>query len=308
VDRYSTLYLLRLTNSLHCFLKYKSLGEKMKLRVSCCLVFPLLAVSAWASAILGTADSFAVLGGQTVTNTGSTTIGGNLGVSPGTAITGEASITLTGTEHKTDGVALQAQNDVTAAYTTLANLPFVTDLSGTDLGGLTLTPGVYRYDSSAQLTGTLTLQANGGSTPSLFIFQIGTTLTTASGSSVQIIGGGPSDGVFWQVGSTATLGTSTTFEGNIVALTSIHLQTGAKIPCGRALARNGEVTMDTNVVSIGCTATAGWPQAQGAELLGSNGLNGEVGTVAAVPEPASFVLVSLGLAAGLLSRKFRPVR
>src|SRR2546421_7254909 len=112
----------------------------MRLRTSCCLIFPLLAVGASGSSILGTADSFAVLGGQTVTNTGSTTIGGNLGVSPGTAITGEASITVSGTVHKNDGVALQAQSDVTTAYNYLANLSPINDLTGQDLGGLILNP------------------------------------------------------------------------------------------------------------------------------------------------------------------------
>jgi hypothetical protein len=268
----------------------------MKLFASCCLVLPLLAVSARGGSILGTADGFAVLGGQTVTNTGSTTIGGDLGVSPGTAITGEASITVSGTVHKGDGVALQAQSDVTTAYNYLANLSPITDLTGKDLGGLTLNPGVYHFDTSAQLTGALTLDAHGNDN-AFWVFQIGSTLTTASSSSVHVINGGPDNGLYWQIGSSATLGTSTTFEGNILALTSITMDTSATIPCGRALARNGAVTMDTNVVSIGCGA-AGSPGSGG-----GGGFGGGPGTP--VPEPASFVLVSLALGAGLLSRKFR---
>lgn len=257
----------------------------MRIRVS--LVLALFAVNAWGSSILGTADSFAVLGGQTVTNTGATTLVGDLGVSPGTAITGQATITETGTVHKNDGVAVQAQSDVSTAYNYLANLSPTTDLTGKDLGGRTLDPGIYHFDTSAQLTGTLTLDAQGADN-AFWAFQIGSTLTTASASSVQIINAGTGDGLYWQVGSSATLGTSTEFQGNILALTSITMNTSVAIPCGSALARNGSVTMDNNTVSTGCAG-------------GGGGTTGG----AIVPEPASLVLVCLGLGAGLLCCRLR---
>ena len=199
---------------------------------------------------LGTAESFAVLGGSTVTNTGSSVVSGNLGVSPGSAITGfpPGTVVPPSTIHAADAVAGQAQSDLTIAYNALAGMACDTDLTGQDLGGLTLTPGVYCFSSSAQLTGTLTLNGSG-----LFVFQIGSTITTASNSSVLLTNGGQACNVFWQVGSSATLGTGTAFVGNILALTSITLNTGADVS-GRALARNGAVTMDTNKVSINSCA------------------------------------------------------
>lgn len=201
---------------------------------------------------LGTATSFAVLGGSTVTNTGLTVVSQDLGVWPGTAITGfpPGLVLAPGAMHASGAVPQQAQADVTTAYNTLAGLPCGTPLTGQDLGGLTLTTGVYCFTSSAQLTGALVLDAQGDPN-ALFVFQIGSTLTTASNSSVSVINGGLqcNPNIFWQIGSSATLGTNTTFEGNILALASITLTTGVHLS-GRALARNGAVTMDSNTVVI----------------------------------------------------------
>jgi len=199
---------------------------------------------------LGTAQNFGVLGGSTVTNTGATTVNGNVGVSPGSAVTGfPPGVVVGGAIHSNDAVAMQAQNDLTTAYNNIASTPCTVDLTGQNLGGLTLTPGVYCFSSSAQLTGALTLDALGNPN-ALFLFKIGSTLTTASGSSVTIAnnGGNSCNKAYWQVGSSATLGTGTSFTGDILALTSITLTTGANTN-GRALARNGAVTLDTNNVN-----------------------------------------------------------
>ena len=205
--------------------------------------------------ILGTAQSFAVLGGSTVTNTGATIVRGNLGVDPGLAITGfPPGLVSGGTVHSGDGVALQAQTDVTTAYNTLAAQALTADLTGQDLGGKTLTAGVYRFSSSAQLTGAVTLDAQGDPS-AVFVFQMGSTLTTASNSSVLVLNGAQDCNIYWQVGSSATLGTTTAFKGSILALTSITLNTGATVS-GRALARNAAVTMDSNAVSVqSCAAS-----------------------------------------------------
>jgi hypothetical protein len=205
------------------------------------------AVSALASPSLGTAGNFAVLAGSTATNTGTTVLTGNLGVWPGTEITGFPPGVVNGTTHNGDGIAQQAQSDSASAYNDLAGRPCDVDLSGTDLGGLTLTEGVYCFSESAGLTGELTLDAEGNSNAA-FIFQIGSTLTTATGASVLIINAGSACNLFWQVGSSATIGVSTSFAGNILALTSITLNTSANLT-GRALAQNGAVTMDANNVS-----------------------------------------------------------
>lgn len=211
-------------------------------------------VSAQVAPPLGQAGSFAVLGGSAVTNTGSTVLAGDLGVSPGSAISGFPPGVVSGTVHIADAVALQAQADTVVAYNALAGQAPDANLTGQDLGGMTLTAGVYAFDASAQLTGTLVLDAQ-GNPDAVFVFQIGSTLTTASGSSVQVINGGSNCNVFWQVGSSATLGTGTALVGNILALTSITLNTGASAS-GRLLARNGAVTLDTNVVSACATVCA----------------------------------------------------
>jgi type VI secretion system secreted protein VgrG len=217
---------------------------------------------------LGTAQNFAVLGGSTVTNTGPTVIYGDLGVWPGTAIVGFPPGIVNGTIHANDAVAQQAQSDVTTAYNALAGMAITQDLTGTDLGGLTLLPGVYFFSSSAFLTGTLTLNAMGDPN-ALFIFQIGSTLVSASNSTVRTINSADACDVYWQVGSSATLGTDSAFQGNILALTSITLNTRASLIEGRALARNGAVTMDSNTISAGCIPTPGTAALFGTLLVGA---------------------------------------
>lgn len=217
------------------------------------LAVPTVALAAEAPVGLGTAGSYAVLAGETITNTGPTTVTGDIGLHPGTDFTGQADVTiLDGTVHLTDAAALQAKSDLAVAYDDAAGRAVTQDLTDQDLGGLTLTPGVYHFSSSAGLTGNLILDAQGDPN-GVFIFQIGSELTTASGSSVSLLNGARFCRVFWQVGSSATLGTGSSFVGHIFALQSITATTGATVQ-GQLLARNGAVTLDTNTITNGFCA------------------------------------------------------
>ena len=219
---------------------------------------------------LGSAQSFAVLGGSTVTNAGLTTVTGDLGVSPGTAVTGFPPGILTGTLHAGDPVAFQAQGDLTIAYNACAGAAVTTTLTGQDLGGQTLTPGVYFFAASAPMNGVLTLDAQGNPN-AVFIFQIGSTLLPAINASVSVINGAQAGNVFWQVGSSATLAAGVVFRGNILALASITLSQGTQL-YGRALARTGAVSMDTSSVTSGSVSPTPTWVAYGSGCLGANGV------------------------------------
>jgi hypothetical protein len=256
-------------------------------------VLPLLALSAFANSVnLGTAGTYAVLAGSAVTNTGSSVLTGDLGVLPGTAVTGfPPGVVVGGTMNVGNAAAQTAEADLNTAYNEAAGLARTGTLTGENLGGMTLTPGVYFFASSAQLTGKLTLN-NLGNPNALFVFQIGSTLTTASASSIIFSNSLTDSNVYWQVGSSATLGTTTAFEGNILALTSITLNTGATIGCGSALAINGAVTLDSNVIGGGCSSATG----------GSGG-----GGITTVPEPGTVGMLGTGLIllTGAACRKMR---
>jgi cell division septation protein DedD len=203
---------------------------------------------------LGTAGSFAVLAGTTVTNTGPSTISGNLGVSPGTAVTGfPPGIVSNGTIHSADGVAAGAQSDLTTGYNDAAGRSPTASVPGFIGAGQTLAPGVYKASSSLDVGGSLTLDG-GGDPNAVFIFQAPSTLITDSASSVILTNGAQACNVFWQVGSSATLGTNSAFAGSILALTSISVDTGDTI-AGRALARNGAVTLDDDTITSPTCAT-----------------------------------------------------
>jgi hypothetical protein len=202
-----------------------------------------------ASVVLGTSSGFAVLAGSTVTSSGATTVNGDLGVSAGTAVTGFPPGLVNGVIHAGDAAAAQAQLDLTTAYNDAAGRTVGAVTVAGNLGGLTLTPGLYKSTSSLEISsGDLTLDAQGNAN-AVFIFQMASTLTTTSGRQVILSGGAKAANIFWQVGSSATLGTTSVFKGTIMADQSISLTTGATLD-GRALARIGAVTLDANIITI----------------------------------------------------------
>ena len=266
-----------------------------------------------ASAVtLGTAKSFAVLAGTRITNTGATTITGDVGLHPGKAATGFTTVTLHGAKHLGDAVALSAKNALVTAYNNAAGAKPVTSVP-TELGGTTLKAGVYASDTLG-LTGTLTLDG-----PGVYIFQAGSTLISAPSSKVALINGASACNVYWQVGSSATLDTSTSFKGTIMALTSIALNNGATL-VGRALARNGAVTMDHNTInSSACAAPTTTPAAtpaSGAHPAATQPATDVVASAAPAavtdPVPAPFlallvvVTIAFGLAVRFTALRSRP--
>jgi len=199
--------------------------------------------------VLGGAGAFAVLAGSTITNTGPSGLTGDMGVSPGTAVTGFPPGTLTGSMHAGDPTSAAANADLTTAYNDAAGRTLGPVAVAGNLGGMTLAPGLYKSTSSLEISsGDLTLDAQGDPN-AVYIFQMASTLTTTSGRAVILSGGARASNIFWQVGSSATLGTTSAFKGTIMADQSITLNTGATLS-GRALARIGAVTLDGNAVVV----------------------------------------------------------
>jgi len=229
------------------------------------LAFSAVPAAVAAPVDLATVSPFVVLGGTTVTNTEGSVLNGDLGVYPGKALVGFGlPAVVNGAKHEGDEVAAQAQSDLTTAYDVAAGQPVapLDDLSGTDLGNRKLGPGAYRYTSDALLTGALTLDAEGDPNAQ-FVFLIGSELTTESASSVVLVNGASPCNVFWQVGSSANLGTTTAFQGNLMALTSISLKKQATV-VGRMLARNGQVSLIDNVLTAPlCQTGSGTPPGSG---------------------------------------------
>ncbi len=220
------------------------------------------ATAGQAPVALGSTATFGVLAATTVTTIPTTTVNGDLGVSPGNTVTG--SPIVNGTLHLGDAIAAQAQGDLTTAYNDAAGRTVGAVSKAGNLGGQTLAPGLYTSTSSLEISsGDLTLDASGDPN-AVWIFQMASTLATTSGRQVILSGGAQAANIFWQVGSSATLGTTSIFKGNILALTAITLQTGATLE-GRALARNGSVALDANTITVPSSAIS--PVLQSAGLV-----------------------------------------
>lgn len=277
------------------------LGLTMKGALTCLLALAVPA-SAWSTPILGAAAPFTVLGGSAVTNTGPTAVYGDISVAPGATVTGINTVTIDGAVRSGDA-ATTAHAGAVAAGDYLSSLMLTQDLTGQDLGGMTLVAGIYRLSSSAQLTGTLLLDAQHDSN-ALFVFQIGTTLTTAAASAVTVINGSADTGVFFDVGTSAVLGTGSQFVGNLIANESITFNASASLLCGRAVALNGAVTLDSNMLSNDCSANSlGTARTD----FDSQGFGG-VASATNVPEPASVLMVVAGLGVIAAIRRRRAVR
>jgi hypothetical protein len=262
----------RLTGAIRCFTAPSRLALALTLAGAATALMGLTgapgASAATAPVSLGTAANYAVLAASTVTNTGPTTINGDLGLSPGTAITGFPPGDVSGTTDAADSAAVQAQSDLTAAYTAAAASP-VTATIPVELGGTTVTPGVYASPAGTfGITGTLTLDAQGDPN-AVFIFRAASTLITASASSVELVNGAQASNVFWVVGSSATLGTYSVLQGNVMAMASITVTTGVTLD-GRALARTAAVTLDSDTITAPASVqaptstTTSRPRARGA--------------------------------------------
>jgi hypothetical protein len=277
----------------------------LALTASLAVVLTTSALAAPSSVGLGTATSYAVLAGTTITNTGPTKITGDIGLHPGSAVSGFSSVTYVGAIHLASGAALQAKNALVTAYNDAAGRTPATTIA-TELGGQVLKAGVYNSTAGTfGVTGTLTLDAEGDA-GAVFIFQAASTLITAPGSSVVLTNGATACNVFWQVGSSATLETTTSFKGTIMALTSIALKTGATLQ-GRALARNGAVTLDTNVISSAACAPPTAPTIPNTSLGAENPLAASlsltlslilIGTLLVMMSTAVFGLARLGRPVG----------
>lgn len=261
------------------------------------LVFPILSVSALTSINQGTTIDFAILSGSTITNTGSSTVNGDIGLYPGTSFTNPEGITLTGEIYLTDAVANTAKNDLTTVYNQVSGLSPVTRIAS-QLGGQTLLPGVYdSADGTFQITGTVYLDA-AGDPNAVFVFKAASTLITATDSTVSLINDAEHCNVFWKVGSSATFGTNSYFVGHVYALTSITATTGAEID-GQLLAMNGAVTLDTNTITnVICPANT---TIDGGELPSTSSNLYQIMFV-------GMLLITLGLSSLVVSKNYVKVK